>query len=100
MCHLLYCLYCDLSGTSFTYEERKQLGLVGLVPGGQTLSLSAKVELVMEQLRSKSTPLEKYIFMQTIQDSDETLYYAALIAHMSEIMPIVYTPGFGYQSFI
>jgi malate dehydrogenase (oxaloacetate-decarboxylating)(NADP+) len=82
-------------GTSFTHEERKQYGIVGLVPGGEPLSLSVKVELVMEQLRSKSTQLEKYIFMQTIQDSDETLYYAALIQHMSEIMPIVYTPVVG-----
>lgn len=81
-------------GNSFSILERRRLGLNGLVPG-EPLSLDTKVELVIEQVRSKVSPLEKYIYMQTIQDSDETLYFAALSRHLTELMPIVYTPTVG-----
>ena len=49
----------------------------------------------MAQLRKKSTPLDKYIFLHTIQDSDEHLFYAILAAYTSETMPLVYTPTVG-----
>ena len=49
----------------------------------------------MVQLRKKSTALDKYIFMHTIQDSDETLFYAMLVCHTRETMPFVYTPTVG-----
>jgi malate dehydrogenase (oxaloacetate-decarboxylating)(NADP+) len=49
----------------------------------------------MEQLRKKATPLERYIFLHTIQDSDETLFYKILTDHTAETMPYVYTPTVG-----
>jgi len=49
----------------------------------------------MQQLRKKNSPIEKYIFLHTIQDADETLYYACLIRHTVEVMPFVYTPTVG-----
>ena len=49
----------------------------------------------MEQLALKTSPLEKYIFLHTIQDSDETLFYAILINHTAVAMPLVYTPTVG-----
>ena len=76
-------------GTSFTYQERSELGMTGLIPGGSPLSLETKVIVTMELLRSKATPLDKYILLQTIQDSDETLYYALLTRHTTECMPLV-----------
>ena len=81
--------------SSFSIEERHRLGITGLVPAGAPLSLETKVSLVMEQVRSKATPLERYSYMQTVQDSDETLYFASLLAHLKELMPIVYTPTVG-----
>lgn len=82
-------------GTSFSYAEREAQGLDGLVPGGEPIPLSEKVAVAMEQLRQKSVPIEKHIFLQTIQDSDEVLYYAILISHTTEVMPLVYTPVVG-----
>jgi malate dehydrogenase (oxaloacetate-decarboxylating)(NADP+) len=49
----------------------------------------------MDQLRQKPTPLDKYTFLHTIQDSDETLFYAMLTKYTYEAMPLVYTPTVG-----
>jgi malate dehydrogenase (oxaloacetate-decarboxylating)(NADP+) len=54
-----------------------------------------KVQVAMEQLRSKSTDLEKYLFLHTVMDSDETLYHACVFRHLIEVMPFVYTPTVG-----
>ena len=80
---------------SFSMEERDALGIRGLYPCGQPFSLDEKVNVAMTQLRLKSSPLEKYIFLHTIQDSDETLFYALLLRHTAETMPLVYTPTVG-----
>lgn len=82
-------------GTSFSKKERDSLDLHGLIPGGEPLSLETKVEIAIEQLRKKSSPIDKYIFLHTIQDSDETLFYAVLTSHLRETMPLVYTPTVG-----
>ena len=78
------------SGVSTPVEKRKQLGICGLVPPGY-IPLELDVERCMEQLRSKSTGLEKYIYLASIQDVSERLYYAILVKHTAEVMPIVYT---------
>lgn len=49
----------------------------------------------MEQFNLKPSPIEKYIFLHTLQDSDETLFYATLTRHTSKVMPFVYTPTVG-----
>ena len=59
------------------------------------MTLETKIDMSMEQLHKKTSPLEKYIYLHTIQDSDETLFYAMLVAHTAEIMPYVYTPTVG-----
>ena len=82
-------------GHSFSLDEREKLGIKGLVPAGEPLSMEIKLEIAMEQLRKKSSPLEKYIYLHTIQDSDETLFYAILVNHTFETLPYVYTPTVG-----
>lgn len=82
-------------GTSFSLEERDSHKLHGLIPGGEPLNLETKRKIAMAQFNKKTSPLEKYIFLHTIQDSDETLFYDILINHTEEAMPIVYTPTVG-----
>lgn len=82
-------------GKSFTSKETDELKLRGLFPAGEPLSLELKIEVAMEELRKKTSPLEKYIHLHTIQDADETLYYGILLAHTTEVMPFVYTPTVG-----
>jgi malate dehydrogenase (oxaloacetate-decarboxylating)(NADP+) len=82
-------------GTSFSNEERDSYGLRGLLPAGDPISLDVKVEASMKQIRNKTESLDKYLFLQSIQDTDETLYYAILTKHTKEAMPLVYTPTVG-----
>lgn len=81
-------------GVSTPISERDELGIRGLVPAGH-LPLEVNVERCIRQLRLRSTPLEKYMYLQSIQDVNEHLYYAILITHTAEVMPIVYTPTVG-----
>jgi malate dehydrogenase (oxaloacetate-decarboxylating)(NADP+) len=85
----------DNKGTSFSHGERDRHHLRGLVPACEPLPLEDKLELAMMQLHKKTSSLEKYMFLHTIQDSDETLFYAILMHHTSEAMPLVYTPTVG-----
>lgn len=82
------------SGVSTPVERRSELGIQGLVPAAY-IPLELDVQRCMEQLRSKATPMEKYIYLATIQDVTERLYYAILVKHTAEVMPIVYTPTVG-----
>lgn len=82
------------SGVSTPVEQRESLGIQGLVPPAY-IPLKLDVERCMQQFRSKATPLEKYIYLATIQDVSERLYYAILVQHTAEVMPIVYTPTVG-----
>nr|AIT70121.1 malic enzyme [Sargassum integerrimum] len=81
-------------GLGFTSAERETMGLKGLLPPA-TLTLEAQVELTVQEMRRKSTPLEKYVFLQSLQDVHSTLYYAVLSRHTYEVMPFVYTPVVG-----
>jgi len=80
--------------SSMPIENRKALGIEGMIPAAH-IPLELNVERCMENFRSKPSDLEKYLFLQSIQDTDETLYYAILVSHTTEVMPIVYTPTVG-----
>ncbi len=81
-------------GTAFTDRERNECGLHGLLPPRVT-TMEGQVMRAMENYRAKPNDLEKYIFLESVHDRNETLYYRLLIDHMEEMMPIVYTPTVG-----
>jgi malate dehydrogenase (oxaloacetate-decarboxylating)(NADP+) len=81
-------------GTAFTEEERKALGLEGLLPP-YVNSLETQVIRVMENFHKKPTDLEKYIHLMSLLDRNETLFYRVVIDRIEEMMPIVYTPTVG-----
>lgn len=87
-------------GMAFSQQEREEFDLLGLLPPGET-NLAIQRKRSYEACLSKSSDIEKYIYLRDLQDSNETLYYSLLCSHIPEFMPIVYTPtvGLGCQRF-
>lgn len=81
-------------GTAFSEEERSQFGLVGLLPP-HIDTLEEQVERSYEAFCDFQNDIDKHIFLRQLQDENETLYYRLLLEHITEMMPIVYTPVVG-----
>jgi malate dehydrogenase (oxaloacetate-decarboxylating) len=81
-------------GTAFTDEERRVLGLTGLLPRGVS-TIEAQLRRVYAQYRRQPTDLAKNIYLVNLRDRNEVLFYRLLIDHIEEMLPIVYTPTVG-----
>src|SRR5207249_3538931 len=80
--------------TAFTEAEREHLGLVGLLPEGIE-TLERQLQRAAQQLDAKSTNLERYIFLSSLLDHDETLFYALVMSDPTRFLPLLYTPTVG-----
>ncbi|HIA6771320.1 TPA: malolactic enzyme [Staphylococcus aureus] len=78
-------------GTAFTNEERKQLGLEGLLPVN-VRTLEQQAEQRYEQFKAKQTDFEKRLFLMAIFNRNRTLFYKLTSKHLVEFMPIIYDP--------
>ncbi|CAI3027755.1 Malolactic enzyme [Staphylococcus aureus] len=78
-------------GTAFTNEERKQLGLEGLLPAN-VRTLEQQAEQCYEQFKAKQTDFEKRLFLMAIFNRNRTLFYKLTSEHLVEFMPIIYDP--------
>lgn len=87
-------------GTAFTEDERDAFELHGLLPP-HVGNLDEQVTRRLRALRACDNPLERYAFLRDLQDINETLFYALLVRHAAELLPLVYTPtvGEGCQRF-
>lgn len=81
-------------GTAFTEKERLDFNLLGLVPP-RCESLAEQTDRAYRQYRSFDRPINQHIYLRHIQDTNETLYYSLLSAHLEEMLPVVYTPTVG-----
>lgn len=81
-------------GTAFTHDERRALGLIGLLPPGYA-SIEAQVRRVYSQYQEQPTSLAKNVFLTHMRDRNEVLFYRLLAEHLEEMLPIVYTPTIG-----
>ncbi|GMA14637.1 NAD-dependent malic enzyme [Deinococcus metallilatus] len=80
--------------TAFTEEERRLLGLEGLLPPGVS-SIEEQKERAYLRFRQQGTPLEKHAYLRNLQDYNEVLFFALLEDHVEEMLPIIYTPTVG-----
>jgi malate dehydrogenase (oxaloacetate-decarboxylating) len=81
-------------GTAFSQEERVALGIDGLLPP-KVATLDQQVERTYQSFRREPTPLAKYSNLRSLQERNEILFYALLEGHLSEMLPIIYTPTVG-----
>ncbi|HMB60374.1 MAG TPA: NAD-dependent malic enzyme [Xanthomonadales bacterium] len=81
-------------GTAFSEEERKKFGLLGLLPP-HIETLEEQTIRAYEALSAKDSDIEKHIYLRSLQDTNEVLFYSLVIAHVEEIMPLIYTPVVG-----
>jgi malate dehydrogenase (oxaloacetate-decarboxylating)(NADP+) len=84
-------------GTAFSDEERRNLGLEGLLPPVPT-TLAHQIARIHTQLAMLDNDLQKYLFLSDLQARNETLYYAVLMSDPAGFMPLVYTPTVGEAS--
>ena len=81
-------------GSAFTLEERIELGLQGLLPTAVT-TIDLQAERSYAQYRHQGDDLAKHLFLNSLHDRNEVLYYRVLSEHLAEMLPIVYTPTVG-----
>lgn len=81
-------------GVAFTQEERKELGLKGLLPPA-VLTLEEQARRAYEQFCSQPDDLLKNVYLTALHDRNEVLFYRILTNHLREMLPIVYTPTVG-----
>lgn len=81
-------------GTAFSEEERDLLKLRGLLPP-RVLTQELQAERALRNFRKKANDLEKYIFLISLEDRNEALFYRVVMDNLMEMMPIIYTPTVG-----
>jgi malate dehydrogenase (oxaloacetate-decarboxylating) len=81
-------------GTAFTPEERRALGLVGLLPHGVS-TIDGQVRRTYAQYQRQPDALSKNVYLANLRDRNEVLFYRLLSEHLAEMLPIVYTPTVG-----
>jgi malate dehydrogenase (oxaloacetate-decarboxylating) len=81
-------------GTAFTTAEREALGLDGLLPSAVS-SMDGQVRRTEQQYRGQPDPLAKHVYLASLRDRNEVLFYRLLSEHLEEMLPIVYTPTIG-----
>lgn len=78
-------------GTAFTMEERKKLGLIGLLPP-YVQTIEEQAEQAYQHFLRKPSDLEKRLFLMEIFNTNRTLFYYLFNQHIVEFNPIVYDP--------
>jgi malate dehydrogenase (oxaloacetate-decarboxylating) len=87
-------------GSGFPEDERTLFGLNGLLPPAlETLEIQA--QRAYAAYKQKDSDIERHIFLRSLQDMNETLFYRVIVDHVVEMLPMVYTPvvGLACQTF-
>src|ERR1700682_6392653 len=75
-------------GTAFTTEERKTLGLTGLLPP-EISTREGQVKRAYDQYERLPDALSKNIYLTALHDRNEGLFHRLFSEHLCEMIPIV-----------
>jgi malate dehydrogenase (oxaloacetate-decarboxylating)(NADP+) len=81
-------------GTAFTRSERKKYGLIGILPD-EVESMETQILRVQGQVDNLNRPINKYIYLIGLLDTNETLFFKTISSDPAKYMPLVYTPTVG-----
>ena len=81
-------------GTAYSIEERRELGLTGLLPEAVS-TLDGQVQRVYAQYLRQSDDLAKNVYLTALRERNDVLFYRLLSEHIEEMLPIIYTPTVG-----
>lgn len=81
-------------GTAFTHDERRALGLEGILPPA-VKTIEQQAERAYAGYADMRTDLGRYQYLRGLQERQEILFYKVLEQHLEEMLPIVYTPTVG-----
>lgn len=81
-------------GTAFTKEEREKYGLTGLLPDA-VRTIDEQEQIVYERTKAFEDNLEKHNYLMNLFDINRTLFYYVVGKHVTEFLPIIYTPTIG-----
>ena len=81
-------------GSAFTEEERSNFNLHGLLPH-VIETIEEQHQRSYKQYTDFNDDINKHIYLRNIQDTNETLFYHLIENHLSEMLPIIYTPTVG-----
>ncbi len=84
-------------GTAFTHEERRKLGIEGLLPAEYN-NIDQQAERIFRSIFYNRDDVGRNIGLAMLQDRNEVLFYKLLSEHLEQTMPIVYTPTVGEAS--
>ncbi len=78
-------------GAAFSRQERTALGLEGMLPD-HVATMEEQLIRVRNQIDRKESDLEKNIYLNSLMDRNETLFYRFVMDNLDEVVPIIYTP--------
>jgi len=81
-------------GTAFTEQERIAFMLQGKLPIAVE-SLDQQVIRAYGQFNAYQNTINKNIYLNELHDSNQVLFYKLVSEHLSEMLPIIYTPIVG-----
>jgi malic enzyme len=77
--------------TAFSREDRRELGLEGLLPDVVS-SMEQQARRAYANVARRTEPLDRYVTLAALQDRNEHLFYKVLGEHLEEFLPVVYAP--------
>ncbi|KAG0084516.1 hypothetical protein BGZ92_009803 [Podila epicladia] len=80
--------------TATPAELRSALHLQGLSPA-KVESFETQKKRALTQLRSKSSDIEKYVFLAWLRNTNVRLFYGLVGDQLEETLPLIYTPTVG-----
>ncbi len=84
-------------GIGFTFEERRELGIEGMLPA-QHNDIETQAERSYLSICFNPDPVGLHIDLSLLLNRNEVLFYKILSMHLEELMPVIYTPTVGEAS--